>query len=49
VGALKGVARAVFKLPRSARAATLLRITATKGTVRSTRDLRLKPKRKVSP
>jgi phosphatidylserine/phosphatidylglycerophosphate/cardiolipin synthase-like enzyme len=41
VAASKGVARAIFKLPRSARRATLLRITAAQGTARATRDLRM--------
>jgi hypothetical protein len=40
--ARKGVARAAFKLSRSARSASLLRITATQGDARATRDLRLR-------
>ncbi len=48
VGASKGVARAIFKLPRSARTATLLRIAAAQGPARASRDLRLRPKRPLS-
>ena len=42
VGTRKRVARVVFKLPRSARSADLLRIVATQGSARATRDLRLR-------
>ena len=44
-GTRKGVARVTFKLPRSARTATLLRIDATQGTARATRILRLRSER----
>ncbi len=40
------VARVVFKLPRSARSADLLRIIATQGSARATRDLRLRVARR---
>ena len=42
VSTRKRVARVVFKLPRSARSADLLRIVATQGSARATRDLRLR-------
>jgi hypothetical protein len=42
VGTRKRVARVTFKLPRSARSADLLRIVATQGSARATRDLRLR-------
>ena len=41
----KRVARVVFKLPRSARSADLLRISAVQGSARATRDLRLLARR----
>ena len=47
VGTRKGVARASFELPRSARTATLLRVTATQSTARVTRILRLRPDRRL--
>ena len=42
VGTQKRVARAMFKLPRSARSAHVLRITARQGSVRAVRTLRLR-------
>jgi hypothetical protein len=42
----KRVARVVFRLPRSARSADLLRIVAVQGSARATRDLRLRPRRR---
>jgi hypothetical protein len=45
VGTRLRVARAVFRLPRHARSAQLLRITATHGSARATRLLRLHPRR----
>ena len=44
----KGVARVVFTLTRASRTATRLRITATQGTARATRELRLKRRAAVS-
>jgi len=42
VGTRQRVARAMFKLPRSARSADVLRVTARQGSVRATRSLRLR-------
>jgi hypothetical protein len=47
VSVRNGVARVVFALPRSARAASYLRITAKQGTTRATRVLKLRSKPRV--
>ena len=48
VGTQKRVARAMFKLPRSARSAHVLRITARQGSVQAVRSLRLRRPRSAS-